>query len=519
MKILVLILTLSIQSFAGTIIDKSISMTETINNSPRVFARTYKVYVPNNIQKYRPLLFVLPGGGGDSESIRRLTFNGFEPFADAGGFAIVYPQALGKELGDKNVPGWNDGRGAPSILSQVYGIHDMDFIRLIASELTKEFDIDPSKIYMTGPSNGGFMTYHFMCEDPNFLAAGAPVISSIAVPEDQIPSSGPLPIVCQSTVPVPALIINGTLDKFVRMEGGPVLINSFGISSYRGTAAPVMDSVSHFAALNSCQGEISTDLPNLVSNDAATVTRHEYQCQTPLTFYEIKGQRLSDIYWGGGHQWPGGYDLMLDTPLTGFPLIDSALQREVREQVGVVPMDIVAHEVIGNFFVGKSRPLKCSAVPRLTCESPKASSLDYSVGSKPSRNSLRFSATLDPKLPHQSVGDPLVDSDFALCVYDENETLIGEYSVDSELEWKSRTTGYSYDSKANLTGVKSFDIRLLNKLPYKFAMVGSGEKLRVPTLPARNKITTILQNKEGSCWRSDFTKFKRNYPQKFSAAI
>ena len=84
-------------------------------------------------------------------------------------------------------------------------VPDLDALidRLIA-----DHGADPARIFMTGGSNGGMMTFVYAVTRPERLAAVAPVVASM-FSFDAMPR-----------VPLPILIINGAKDEEVPLAGG-----------------------------------------------------------------------------------------------------------------------------------------------------------------------------------------------------------------------------------------------------------------------------------------------------------
>ena len=86
----------------------------------------------------------------------------------------------------------------------------MDFVETMIDYLTMEFRIDPDRIFSTGMSNGGFMSYRLACELGSKVAAFASVTGSMT-PETF--SS------CDPDHPTPVIQIHGTLDSTVPFAG------------------------------------------------------------------------------------------------------------------------------------------------------------------------------------------------------------------------------------------------------------------------------------------------------------
>ena len=115
--------------------------------------RTYYVYAPRTVDSAQPvpLLIVLHGGGGNGRQIMR--FTGFNQVARDNGFIAVYPEGIDHH--------WNDGRvfrKAPT------DTDDVAFISALIDQMAADYSIDSTRIYATGISNGGFMSYRLACD-------------------------------------------------------------------------------------------------------------------------------------------------------------------------------------------------------------------------------------------------------------------------------------------------------------------------------------------------------------------
>jgi polyhydroxybutyrate depolymerase len=181
-------------------------------------ARTYRVHIPPGYDGSKPVPLVLAfhgKGGTDATVEKRL---GFDPVADRHNFIVAYPQGVNDY--------WNDGRPAPRF-PNAEQIDDVGFVsELISKCLTVEFRIDPSRIYATGFSNGGFFTQRLGWELSDKLAAIAPVAGTMGVERARnfFPKG-----------PVSVIEIHGTLDEIVKYEGGLV-----GTTGAMAISAPEM---------------------------------------------------------------------------------------------------------------------------------------------------------------------------------------------------------------------------------------------------------------------------------------
>lgn len=135
-----------------------------------------KIFVPGSYNKSKKysLVFGLHGMGGTGAGFQA---NGFDTFAERLDFIMVYPDALEGR--------WEITPGGRSYKD------DLDFFQTLINELKKEFSIDEKRIYATGHSYGGFMTYRLAYELSPYISAVAPVAglalkTSLTAPDENV---------------------------------------------------------------------------------------------------------------------------------------------------------------------------------------------------------------------------------------------------------------------------------------------------------------------------------------------
>jgi polyhydroxybutyrate depolymerase len=227
----------------------------------------------------RPLLLVLHGGGGTNSGMLRLTKGRFNELADRDGFFVVYPQGVDKS--------WNDGR--PDKISGAHrkGIDDVGFLRALIEHLIARYPIDSKRIFVTGISNGGLMSFQLGCSLPDKIRAIAPVTA-------QIPAAiAPL---CGFESTVSLAVFNGTADPLVPYNGGQIMV----FRRQRGEVLSTDETIGIWRRKNRCRPEaVITELPD-IADDGTRVTEFEYsRCEnkSKVVLYRIEG---------GGHTWPDG---------------------------------------------------------------------------------------------------------------------------------------------------------------------------------------------------------------------
>jgi polyhydroxybutyrate depolymerase len=223
--------------------------------------RTAQFY---GVGQNKPLIVALHGGGGNGAQLARTS--GLLEAAAARGASIVFPDGL-----DNN---WGDGRGRGSV-------NDIAFLESIAAALVSRGAVDPSRVSVTGISNGGMMSLVLACQSDGFRAAAAIVAS---LPEGTA---------CRLRRPKALLLMNGTADRIVPYDGGNV-----GIFGRRGSVIGTRQTLRIFAQNNQCDDRPSEQaLQDRNRRDGSTVAVVRWKgCAAPVQLYRVDG---------GGHTLPG----------------------------------------------------------------------------------------------------------------------------------------------------------------------------------------------------------------------
>jgi poly(3-hydroxybutyrate) depolymerase len=125
--------------------------------------------------------------------------------ADQQNFIVVWPQGIDNA--------WNVGRCCG-------GADDVAFTRAMIAKISSEKSIDPKRIYATGCSNGGGMSYMLACNAADVIAAVAPVNFDCITGATNDPSCGS----CSPSRPISEIQFMGNADMYVPYDGGPTSV-------------------------------------------------------------------------------------------------------------------------------------------------------------------------------------------------------------------------------------------------------------------------------------------------------
>lgn len=170
--------------------------------------RKMLAYAPSSIVPGRPLVISMHGYNQDINYQKNQTQ--WELVAKENNFVVVYPGGVGNA--------WD-----------ISGTTDIDFILAIIDEMYVRYGIDRNRVYLSGFSMGGMMTYYAATKIADKIAAFAPVSG--------YPMGGAVDT--NSSRPVPIIHTHGTADDVVGYSGVAACLNAWVIRNGCPTTAQV----------------------------------------------------------------------------------------------------------------------------------------------------------------------------------------------------------------------------------------------------------------------------------------
>jgi len=246
--------------------------------------RTYLLHLPIGYtgNESLPLVIAMHGGFGSANNLQDQSELSVK--ADAEQFIVVYPEGVESAL--LKIRTWNAGWCCG--YASANAIDDVGFINSLLDSLIANYSIDVNRIYATGMSNGGFMSYRLACDLSDRIAAIAPVASSMSL-------SG-----CNPTRAVPVIHLHSYQDASIPYLGGA----GSGVSNHYN---PPQDSVlTAWANFNNCQ-TLHDTVTN--TNEYTFIKYSNCDCN-----YEIHQYLSQD----GGHSWPGGVKTPIGDSVSQF---------------------------------------------------------------------------------------------------------------------------------------------------------------------------------------------------------
>ena len=227
--------------------------------------RKYLLYVPASYNPEKPTPLVISLHGFKDYPTRQMRKSGWNILAEEKGFIVVYP------LGSGTPPAWQlynykDPTANPTM--------DILFISNLIDHLAERYNVDPTRIYANGLSNGGGMSYALACVLSERIAAVGSVVGAYFYPLEA----------CQPTRPVPLIAFHGTADKLVSYHGGPS-------KRFDYPYPPIPDFMKKLAHRNGCS---STPVEQVLNPEVRSTS---YSGAADVVLYTIEG---------GEHAWPVG---------------------------------------------------------------------------------------------------------------------------------------------------------------------------------------------------------------------
>lgn len=264
----------------------------------------YFRYVPRAVAAPGERALILDLHGYTEGAQVHVDMSNLDALADEEGFVVVTPQGTG------TYPFWN-------MLQREGGPPDVAFLTAILDEVEAELCIDRRRVYVTGLSNGAFMTSTLGCVLADRIAAIGPVAGVRF--EDG----------CRPSRPLPVLAIHGTADTFVTFDGSPsetaatLPLDEASIDNFTGfEPQAVLDALGLWAEANGCDAE---PVEEPLAPDVALVKWTGCDAGADVQLVRVDG---------GGHTWPG-----------------SEFARAIEQFVGHTTMSVSANELLWDFFV------------------------------------------------------------------------------------------------------------------------------------------------------------------------
>jgi len=224
---------------------------------------SYLVHKPPSYDGMKRTPLVVNWHGYGSNGLEQQIFSGSSAVSDEHGFIVVYPTSPDKS--------WAAGSCCTSFDGGMPDRDDVGFARALVAEISKAACIDSKRIYATGMSNGGFMSYRLACEAADLFAAIVPVAGKMGVAN------------CQPSRPVPVMHFHGTADMTI----------AYDTDAFSPEGVNVVEMMRRWATRNGC-----TKGPD---------TTYQMGSVTCQTWSECTAGALVTLCTaeGEGHCWPG----------------------------------------------------------------------------------------------------------------------------------------------------------------------------------------------------------------------
>ena len=269
--------------------------------------RDYLLYIPaiHDPATAVPLVFNLHGY--TSNNLEQLYYGDFRGIADTANFIIALPNGTLDQLGNR---AWNSFGTST--------VDDLGYITALIDTIAAQYNVDADRVYSTGMSNGGFMSYDLACFRSQRFAAVASVTGSMITPRFAT---------CAATHPVPVMQIHGTADPTVNYNGGSGVAGIEAVVAYwvqqtHCNAAPVI-----------------TPVPNINTTDGCTAEHYVYSggdAGSTVEFFKVLG---------GGHTWP---DAIVDIGVTNHDFNASREIWRFFSQYGLAVLTGIADNAAGD---------------------------------------------------------------------------------------------------------------------------------------------------------------------------
>jgi polyhydroxybutyrate depolymerase len=246
--------------------------------------REYLLYIPVSYDGGSGVPVMLNFHGYDGTMEGQINSANMRSLADNENFILVYPQG---SLIDGSSH-WNASLPSADNKSSV---DDLGFISALIDEIILNYKVDSNRVYATGYSNGGFMSYGLACHLSNKIAAIAGVSGTMIDIDNCTPSHK-----------TAVMILHGTEDGVVPYNGGNGFSSvdetlAFWIE-YNGTSkSPVVENFED-------NGVIIEHLTYSDGKDNTSIEHYKVVGGNHVWFnFELDGLSTNQLIWNFVSQW------------------------------------------------------------------------------------------------------------------------------------------------------------------------------------------------------------------------
>jgi poly(3-hydroxybutyrate) depolymerase len=209
------------------------------------------------------VLINLHGYSGNSSSQTNYTY--LKESALAAGLAYIAPDGMQDRTGNRF---WNASNACCDFAKS--GVNDVEYLDGLIDEISDSFDLDKSRIYLFGHSNGHFMSYQFLCTSKNKVAA----IAGLAGSMDLDPAQ------CAGKT-AKVLHIHGDADATISYTGGSLFAQNY----------PSVDEVvKRWSNNNQCTANSENQLDLIAAMSGSETTVLPFNCsEGALELWRING--------------------------------------------------------------------------------------------------------------------------------------------------------------------------------------------------------------------------------------
>lgn len=216
--------------------------------------------VPANYDANTPTPLIVLLHGYTSSGEGQDSYMGFSKLADSYGYLFIAPDGNREPGGDEN-RFWNASDACCDFYQTK--VDDSAYIESIIEAIKADYNVDPSRIFLVGHSNGGFMSYRAAYEHSDTIAAIASLAGANHSDERPAPAN-----------PVHVLQIHGTEDGTIAYNGSDINGNNY---------PSALETVQRWAVYNGCSAtgfeRERRDLEASIDGYESSVTAFKQGCK------------------------------------------------------------------------------------------------------------------------------------------------------------------------------------------------------------------------------------------------